>query len=108
MLLGLSYGRPRAPSPPILGPVPLHGRGPSSADRPGCWARRFAPLVALGLSAKFGLGAVSVYLLSGAVCTLAALRINRWIERRGSLKVPSPTASGAVGGAGLLGLFFGP
>ena len=27
----------------------------------------FAPLVALGLSAKFGLGAVSVYLLSGAV-----------------------------------------
>jgi len=37
----------------------------------------FAPLVALGLSARFGLVAVSVYLLSGAVCTLVALRINR-------------------------------
>ena len=42
----------------------------------------FAPLVALGLSAKFGLAAVSVYLLSGAICTLLALRINRLIERR--------------------------
>jgi hypothetical protein len=37
----------------------------------------FAPLVALGLSAHFGLGYVSVYLLSGAGCTLAALSINR-------------------------------
>jgi hypothetical protein len=37
----------------------------------------FAPLVALGLSAEFGLVAVSVYLLSGAACTLIALRINK-------------------------------
>jgi MFS family permease len=42
----------------------------------------FAPLVALGLSAHFGLGYVSVYLLSGAVCTLVALRINRALEVR--------------------------
>jgi hypothetical protein len=39
-------------------------------------------LVALGLSAKFGLGAVSLYLLSGAICTLLALRINRLIEHK--------------------------
>ncbi len=37
----------------------------------------FAPLVALGLSVRFGLIAVSVYLLSGVVCTLLALRVNR-------------------------------
>ena len=55
-----------------------------SADLAWLLGAGFAPLVALGLSAKFGLGAVSVYLLSGAVCTLAALRINRWIERRES------------------------
>ena len=38
----------------------------------------FAPLVALGLSARFGLVAVSLYLLSGAACTLAAL----WVDRQ--------------------------
>ena len=42
----------------------------------------FAPLVALGLSAKFGLGAVTLYLLSGVVCTLGALRINRMVEQQ--------------------------
>jgi MFS family permease len=36
----------------------------------------FAPLVALSLSARFGLVAVSLYLLSGAACTLIALRTN--------------------------------
>ncbi|WP_132142724.1 MFS transporter [Luteibacter rhizovicinus] len=42
----------------------------------------FAPLVALSLSSRFGLAAVSVYLLSGAACTLLALRINKVIESR--------------------------
>jgi MFS family permease len=37
----------------------------------------FAPLVALGLSVRFGLIAVSIYLLSGVACTLLALRVNR-------------------------------
>jgi MFS family permease len=42
----------------------------------------FAPLVALGLSANYGLGYLSAYLMSGAVCTLIALRINRRLETR--------------------------
>ena len=42
----------------------------------------FAPLVALGLSANYGLGFLSAYLMSGAVCTLIALRINRRLETR--------------------------
>lgn len=42
----------------------------------------FAPLVALALSVKFGLASVSIYLLSGAACTLVALKINRAIESR--------------------------
>ena len=42
----------------------------------------FAPLVALGLSAYFGLGYVSLYLLSGAVGTLAALWINRRLAEK--------------------------
>jgi MFS family permease len=37
----------------------------------------FAPLVALWLSTQFGLISVSLYLLSGVICTLVALWINR-------------------------------
>jgi MFS family permease len=37
----------------------------------------FAPLVALFLATRFGLWSVGVYLLSGAICTLAALAINK-------------------------------
>ena len=37
----------------------------------------FAPVVVLYLSSRFGLGSVSVYLLSGVLCTLVALRINK-------------------------------
>jgi MFS family permease len=40
----------------------------------------FAPLVALGLSAHFGLAYVSLYLLSGAAGSLAALSLNRALE----------------------------
>lgn len=42
----------------------------------------FAPLVALWLAANLGLWSVGLYLLSGVVCTLAALYINReWAKR---------------------------
>ncbi|MBN8809365.1 MAG: MFS transporter [Sphingomonas sp.] len=42
----------------------------------------FAPLVALSLASRFGLWSVGAYLLSGAICTLAALAINRdWARR---------------------------
>ena len=40
----------------------------------------FAPLVALGIAQRFGVGFVGLYLLSGAVGTLAALWLNRHRE----------------------------
>ena len=44
----------------------------------------FAPFVALSLASRFGLWSVGLYLLSGVVCTLGALYINReWAGRRG-------------------------
>jgi hypothetical protein len=44
----------------------------------------FAPFVALFLASRFGLWSVGLYLLSGVVCTLGALYINReWAGRRG-------------------------
>jgi len=42
----------------------------------------FAPLSALLLSSHFGLPASGVYLLSGAVCTLLAISINRQFASR--------------------------
>jgi len=42
----------------------------------------FAPLIALELAVRFGVGYVGVYLLSGALCTLAALRINQSLEMK--------------------------
>lgn len=42
----------------------------------------FAPLVALFLASHFGLWSVGMYLLSGAICTLAALGINKELARK--------------------------
>jgi MFS family permease len=42
----------------------------------------FAPLVALGIALHFGVGYVGAYLLSGAIGTLVALRINRSLEEK--------------------------
>lgn len=42
----------------------------------------FAPLVALGIASNFGIGYVGLYLLSGSIGTLVALRINRSLEER--------------------------
>lgn len=43
----------------------------------------FAPLVALGIALHFGVGFVGLYLLSGAVGTLVALRASRGLGTRG-------------------------
>jgi MFS family permease len=44
----------------------------------------FAPLVALWLAANVGLWSVGLYLLSGVICTLGALAINKeWAKREG-------------------------
>ena len=53
----------------------------------------FAPLTALGLSANFGLPWVSVYLLSGAACTIAALSLNRALEITGLSQALDGSAS---------------
>jgi MFS family permease len=77
-LLGLSYGQAAGA---ISSNFQLKYRYTGAALRADlAWliGAAFAPLVALGLSAHFGLGYVSVYLLSGALCTLAALSVN-WV-----------------------------
>jgi MFS family permease len=82
VLLGLSYGQAAgAVTANFPGKYRYTGAALTS-DLAWLVGAGFAPLVALGLSAHFGLAYVSLYLLSGAVASLAALSLNRALEIR--------------------------
>lgn len=81
-LLGLSYGQASGTVTANFIRRFRYTGAALTADMAWLLGAAFAPLVALGLSARFGLVAVSVYLLSGVVCTLLALRVNRLLETR--------------------------
>ena len=81
-LLGLSYGQAAGA---VTANFPARFRYTGAAltsDLAWLVGAGFAPLVALGLSAHFGLAYVSLYLLSGAAGSLAALSLNRALEIR--------------------------
>ncbi|MDW5445041.1 MFS transporter [Polaromonas sp. SM01] len=82
-LLGLSYGQAAGAVTANFEARYRYTGAALTSDLAWLIGAAFAPLVALGLSVHFGLAAVSVYLLSGAVCTLVALHINRARELRG-------------------------
>jgi MFS family permease len=77
VLLGLSYGQAAGSVSANFLPRFRYTGAALTADMAWLIGAAFAPLVALGLSTRFGLVAVSLYLVSGAVCTLLALRANR-------------------------------
>jgi MFS family permease len=81
-LLGLSYGQAAGAVSSNFVPKYRYTGAALTSDLAWLIGAAFAPLVVLGLSAHFGLAYVSVYLLSGAACTLAALSINRTRELR--------------------------
>lgn len=81
ILLGLSFGQA---SGSIASSFSLKNRYTASAltsDLAWLFGAGFAPLAALALSGKFGLVAGGAYLLSGAVCTLLALWLNRELAK---------------------------
>ena len=82
VLLGLSYGQAAGAVSSNFETRYRYTGAALTSDLAWLIGAAFAPLVALGLSANFGLGYVSVYLLSGAACTLAALSVNRAMEMR--------------------------
>lgn len=82
LLLGLSYGQ-AAGAVTANFPAKFRYTGAAlTSDLAWLVGAGFAPLVALGLSAHFGLAYVGIYLLSGAIGTLAALSLNRALELR--------------------------
>jgi MFS family permease len=79
-LLGLSYGQAAGALNASFDPRYRYTGAALTSDVAWLIGAGFAPLVALGTSAYFGLGYVSLYLLSGAAGTLAALWVNRKLE----------------------------
>ncbi|MGE8618816.1 MAG: MFS transporter [Achromobacter spanius] len=82
VLLGLSYGQASGTVTANFTRRFRYTGAALTSDMAWLIGAAFAPVVALGLSARFGLVAVSIYLLSGAACTLLALRINKVLETR--------------------------
>jgi MFS family permease len=79
-LLGLSYGQAAGA---VTANLPARYRYTGAAltsDLAWLVGAGFAPLVALYLSAHFGLVYVGIYLFSGAACSLAALSIHRALD----------------------------
>lgn len=81
-LLGLSYGQSAGAVTANFPPRYRYTGAALTADLAWLVGAGFAPLVALGLSAHFGLAYVSLYLLSGAAATLGALSLNRALNVR--------------------------
>ena len=81
-LLGLSYGQAAGAMNASFEARYRYTGAALTSDLAWLIGAGFAPLVALGLSAHFGLAYVSLYLLSGAAGTLAALWVNRKLEDR--------------------------
>lgn len=81
-LLGLSYGQASSILPNRFQKKYRYTGAALATNLSWIFGAAFAPLVALGLSLKFGLASAGIYLLSGAVVTLSALALLKYRETR--------------------------
>jgi MFS family permease len=81
-VLGLSFGQATGSISSRFGRGYRYTGAAFTSDLAWLVGAGFAPLVALSLSSSFGLTFVGYYLLSGAICTLAALAFSRALEQR--------------------------
>ncbi|SNS17781.1 Predicted arabinose efflux permease, MFS family [Sphingomonas laterariae] len=77
ILLGLAFGQSSGAVSSSFSPTHRYTGSALTSDLAWLVGAGFAPLVALLLSANFGLISAGAYLLSGAICTLLALWINK-------------------------------
>nr|AGU10204.1 Major Facilitator Superfamily [uncultured organism] len=77
ILLGLSFGQSSGAMNSSFSPRHRYTGAGTTATAAWFIGAGFAPLAALLLASKFGLMSVGGYLLSGALCTLGALFLNR-------------------------------
>ena len=82
ILLGLAFGQSSGAVNGSFSPYHRYTGAAIVANSAWFIGAGFAPLVALFLASRFGLWSVGLYLLSGVICTLAALAINKeWAKR---------------------------
>lgn len=81
-LLGLSYGQAIGAVTANFSMKYRYTGAALTLDLSWLIGAGFAPLVALGLAADFGLTYVGLYLLSGAICSIGALSLNRSLKNR--------------------------
>lgn len=81
-LLGLSYGQASGAVTANFEQRFRYTGAALTSDLAWLVGAAFAPLVALGVSFKFGLPYAGLYLLSGALASLAALSLNRRLDIR--------------------------
>jgi MFS family permease len=77
VLLGLAFGQSSGAVNASFSSERRYTGAATTANLSWLIGAGFAPLVALALAERFGLWSVGAYLLSGALCTLAALAINK-------------------------------
>lgn len=92
VLLGLSFGQSSGAVSASFSSERRYTGAATTANLAWLIGAGFAPLVALTLASRVGLWSVGAYLLSGALCTLLALTVNKdWAlpfgdEKPGNLK----------------------
>jgi MFS family permease len=77
ILLGLGFGQSSGAVNASFSSERRYTGAATTANLAWLFGAGFAPLVALLLASSFGLWSVGAYLLSGAICTLTALAINK-------------------------------
>ncbi len=82
ILLGLSFGQASGVVASNFSKAHRYTASALTADLAWLFGAGFAPLVALLLASRLGLMSSGAYLLSGAICTLVALRTSRQIDAR--------------------------
>jgi MFS family permease len=84
VLLGLAFGQSSGAVNASFSSERRYTGAATTANLAWLIGAGFAPLVALALASRFGLWSVGAYLLSGAICTLAALAINKEWAKQGN------------------------
>ncbi|WP_294391686.1 MFS transporter [uncultured Sphingomonas sp.] len=84
LLLGLAFGQSSGAINASFSGAHRYTGAALTSDLSWLLGAGFAPLAALLLASNFGLWAIGAYLLSGAVCTLVALGINKELARQTS------------------------
>ncbi|TDX82088.1 MFS transporter [Neorhizobium sp. R1-B] len=82
-ILGLSFGQASGAVSSRFSQYYRYTGAALTSDLAWLVGAGFAPLVALGLASNFGIIFIGGYLISGAICTIAALSLSRVLDQSG-------------------------